>query len=308
MDEAFLALCRFLDYAGAMVLFGSPLLLIYASPLSASAAPDDLKWIRRLLAAAVSIVLVATVLGFMVQTFHLAGSLALALQPEGLNAALWEMDFGKSSLIRAGFAVLALIAVMLLPAGKKLWWISAALGGAICASFAWMGHGAATEGAIGIFHLTGDIAHSLAAAGWIGALVMFCLVLAQPPLELPAQRAICASLASFTGAGTAFVAIIIASGLVNSAFLVGWDPARILPTRYGQVLIAKLLLFALMLALAAANRFRHTPVLAQALVGGADPAIALSRLRQSVAVETVTAVAVIALVSWLGMLEPVIAP
>lgn len=217
------------------------------------------------------------------------------------------MDFGKSSLIRAGLALLAFFATMVVPVSKRLWWISATLGGAICATFAWMGHGAATEGKFGILHLAGDIAHILAAAGWIGALVIFCMVLVRPSPDLLAPNAICVSLASFSGVGTALVTIIIASGLINSAFLVGWNIQRIVSTTYGQVLIAKLLLFALMLALAARNRFRHTPTLANALQNVAPCHRPLADLRRSVLTETCVAAAVLALVAWLGMLEPVTA-
>lgn len=305
MAEAFLALCRLLAYGGAAILFGSPLLLLYGSPLSPSATTHDLKWIKLLLSAAALTVLAATILGFIAQTSHLAGSLAVALQPESLQAALWDMDFGKSSLVRAGFAVLALLATMLLPAGKKLWWGCTAIGTIICASFAWMGHGAATEGNVGILHLAGDIAHILAAAGWIGALVVFSIMLMRPLPDFSASKAICASLASFSGAGTAFVAVIIATGLINSAFLVGWDIERIVSTTYGQVLIAKLMLFALMLILAARNRFRHMPALANTLQRAASSRQAMTALRRSVRMETCVAAGVLVLVAWLGMLEPV---
>jgi len=307
LAEAFLALCRFLAYTGAAILFGSPLLLLYGNPLSASATGRDLKWIKLLLSAAALSVLAATIFGFLAQTSHLAGSLALAFQPESLQAALWDMDFGKSSLVRAGFSVLALAAIMLLPTGNKLWWGCAAIGVAIGASFAWMGHGAATGGKIGILHLAGDIAHILAAAGWIGALVVFGIVLMRPSPDFSASKAICASLASFSGIGTAFVAIIVASGLINSAFLVGWDVQRIASTFYGQVLIVKLLLFALMLGLAARNRFRHVPALTNALQSQASSQQAMADLRRSIFLETCVAAAVLALVAWLGMLEPVTA-
>jgi putative copper resistance protein D len=307
LAEALVSLCRFLEYAGAMVLFGSPLLLIYGSPLPASAPVNELKWIRPLLGAAALTVLMATALGFIAQTSHLAGSLALAFQPEALKAALWDMDFGKSSIVRLGLALVAFIVTIFLRVGKKLWCISATLGGAICATFAWMGHGAATEGKYGIVHLAGDIAHTLAAAGWVGALVVFCGLVTTSVSSPTAQKALGTSLAQFSLAGSVFVAIIIGSGLINSAFLVGWDVPRIVSTRYGQVLIAKLVLFSLMLALALANRIRHTPALIEALTRGGDPAAALLRLRRSVTVETITAAAVIALVSWLGMLEPVTA-
>ena len=307
MAEPFLALCRFLQYAGAAIVFGSPLLLLYGSPVRASASDGDLRWIKLLLFGAALTVLAATALGVIAQTSNLAGSLALAVQPESLKAALWEMDFGRSSLVRTGSALLMLIVIMLLPVGKQLWRISTAVGAVICASFAWMGHGAATEGRLGILHLAGDIAHILAAAGWIGALAVFSILLIRPMQDTSAQRALCDSLASFSGAGTAFVAVIIASGLINSAFLVGWNLEQIVSTRYGQILIAKLILFVLMLGLAARNRFQHTPTLANALQSQASSQQALAGLRRSIIVETCAVAGVLAAVAWLGMLEPVTA-
>lgn len=307
MFEALLGLCRFFQYAGATILFGSPLLLLYGSPFSSTATSETLKWIKRFLCGAALAVLTATVLGFIIQTSHLAGSVALAFEPETLKAALWDMSFGKSSLVRAGLALLGFMGIVLLPAGRRLWWICTVLGAFICASLAWMGHGAATEGNIGIVHLIGDITHILAAGGWIGALATFCFVLVWPSSEPITQKAICMSLASFSGAGTVFVAVVIASGLVNSAFLVGWDVKQIVSTLYGQILIAKLLLFALMLVLAARNRFHHTPALAAALQDRAQSQQAIADLRRSIVMETCAATAILALVGWLGMLEPVTA-
>jgi putative copper resistance protein D len=95
-----------------------------------------------------------------------------------------------------------------------------------------------------LIHFLGDISHSLAAAGWIGALVVFCILLARPICAGDDQKALCASLAGFSGIGTLLVALIVVSGLINSFFLVGWEPAQIVATRYGQVLMVKLALHA----------------------------------------------------------------
>src|SRR3546814_8655355 len=59
--------------------------------------------------------------------------------------------------------------------------------------------------------------------------------------------------------------VIAATGLINSQMIVGAENlGRSLSSPYGQLLLAKLALFALMLALAAANRWRLTPALAAA--------------------------------------------
>jgi putative copper resistance protein D len=307
LTDLLILVSRFVEYSGAMILFGSSLFLLYGRPIASDAATSDLMWTKHLLIGAGIGLLVATATGFVAQTAVLAGSFGAISDPVTLKAALFDMNFGVSSLVRLAAAVLAIMGAVFLEPGRRLCILCAGLGTIACASFAWMGHGAATEGGPGWVHLVGDIAHLLAAAGWIGALVVFWIMLARPVPSVTGQQALYASLAGFSGVGTILVAVIVASGLINSFFLVGWDPARIIAARYGQVLIAKLLLFAVMLALAAANRFRHTPHFAQALLKTEPTTEALSHLRKSITAETVTAGGVLALVSWLGTLAPVTA-
>jgi len=307
LADLLVLISRFIEYSGAMILFGSSLFLLYGRPIASDATASDLMWTKHLLTGAAIGILVATVAGFVAQTATLAGSFGAVRDPGTLKAALLSMNFGISSLVRLAMALLAIASAIFLGPGARLWSLCAALGTIACASFAWMGHGAATEGSAGWVHLVGDIAHLLAAAGWIGALAVFWIILARPISSAAGQQALCHALVGFSGVGTVLVAIIVASGLINSVFLVGWVPAHIVATRYGQVLIAKLLLFAVMLALAAANRFRHTPYFTRALLKTEPETTAISHLRKSVTAETVTAAGVLALVSWLGTLAPVTA-
>ncbi len=69
--------------------------------------------------------------------------------------------------------------------------------------------------------------------------------------------------------GTLVVVVIIVSGLTNAWLLVGPANVQRLPaTLYGRLLIAKLVLFAAMLALAALNRFRLVPDFERAVASG----------------------------------------
>ena len=95
------------------------------------------------------------------------------------------------------------------------------------------------------------------------------------------------------------------TGLVNSWFLVGLSRVGDLGTSlYGQLLIAKLVLFALMLALAAKNRFRLTPALGATLAGGIDPRLAFQRLRHSIVAEMLAGALLLGLVALMGTLAP----
>jgi putative copper resistance protein D len=112
------------------------------------------------------------------------------------------------------------------------------------------------------------------------------------------------ALHGFGTIGTIVVSTLVVTGLVNSWLLVGFGNVVSLPTTlYGQLFIAKLLLFAAMLALAALNRFRLTPVF-ELSIAKADHQGALVALRRSLALETTLVVVILGLVAWLGTLAP----
>jgi len=184
--------------------------------------------------------------------------------------------------------------------------IAAGTAAVALASLAWNGHGAMDEGATGWVHVAADIVHLLAAGIWVGALLALLLLVFRRSDLVDRDHLILShrALDGFSLVGSVTVAAIIVSGMVNSWLLVG--PANILKlpeSLYGQLLIAKLLLFGAMTALAATNRFRLVPAF-EASLASEDHAAALAALRRSLAIETGCALAVLALVAWLGTLEP----
>jgi putative copper resistance protein D len=296
---------RFLQYAGTMILFGSSLFFIYGLPGQGPCAAASYPWPKRLLAFSAALLVGAAILGLITQTGLLAGSFGEGFKLDNLEAVITQMNFGLSAIVRAAIAAALLLWLIILTPSRLAWAGSAAGGAVMCASLAWMGHGAATEGPAGIVHLLGDVVHSLAAAVWIGALVAFVFLLLLGPSGADSDGALHESLRRFSGIGSITVALIVLSGLVNSWFLVG--PQRLLDfwtTAYGQVLLAKLLAFAGMLGLAASNRYRLTPALGDALGARASRDAPLSALRRSLLLETTTAFVVLGLVAWLGTLPP----
>lgn len=288
---------------GAMILFGSSLFCLYALPRTGPASPTALLWPRPLLMASAVAVLSASVLGFLAQTAVLAGSMAEALQFDALNAAATGMSFGRSSIVRAATAALFLFAFAVRKPDRPTWWGAALAGALICASFAWMGHGAATPGVAGLLHVTSDICHTWAAGVWIGALVVFLILLMTDAGD--SRQGLHIALQGFAGVGSGLVAVLVATGLINSWFVVGLAGLpKLLTTPYGQLLNLKLVLFAAMLGLAAANRFRLTPRLGQALAGATPAPGAIAALQKSLAWETGLSIAVLGLVAWFGTLAP----
>jgi putative copper resistance protein D len=103
--------------------------------------------------------------------------------------------------------------------------------------------------------------------------------------------------------GLAAVLLLVATGAINSWFLVG-SVDRLITTPYGGLLSAKLALFAGMVGLAAGNRLRHVPALARGLSEGEDPRIVLHRLRGHITAELILGVFVLAAVAAMGAISP----
>lgn len=305
MLETAVILLRLVQYGVASILFGSSLFLLYALPRTGAVSTASLAWPRPLVVAASIVLLVATVLGLVAQTAIMAGSLTAALAPASVEAVVTGMDLGKAAAVRAAAAGGAALVLALPIPGTAKWPLIAGLGAVASASFAWMGHGAATEGPGGLVHLLSDIVHSWAAAAWIGALCAFLLLLARRKKSAEGLRDTHRALRRFSGVGTILVGTLVGTGLLNSWFLVG--PANVgslLTTRYGVLLVLKLGLFAGMLVLASANRFSLTPRLEEALEGSDSGSSSVDALRRSIVLETMLGLAVLGAVAWYGTLPP----
>lgn len=300
MLEVAVITLRWLQYSGAVVLLGAPLFLLYSFR---NADSPNLAWARPALIVAALAVALGSLAALVAQTAVMAGSMSEAVKPASLSFMVTGTALGMAMVVRAVIAILGLVAIVALKPGRTLWGLTVATGLIAAASFAWTGHGAATEGTGGIVHLVADIIHSVAAALWLGALAALTIQLLRR--AAPDNLAIHRVLHSFAGLGTLAVALLVLTGLVNSWFLVG--PARVADlgaSLYGQLLIAKLVLFVLMLAFAASNRVRLTPALGSALAGGEDPRQALQRLRRSVVAEMLVGAVLLAVVAVMGTIAP----
>jgi putative copper resistance protein D len=178
---------------------------------------------------------------------------------------------------------------------------AAVLAAALLGALALMGHGGATPGAAGIVHFVADVAHAIAAGVWVGGLLPLALFLAAARRagNAPALAAARQATRRFSNLGIASVATLLATGVVNTIFLVGSVPALI-GTTYGQLLLVKILLFLAMMAIAAVNRVKLTPQLFAAQA--ATPA--LRRLQRNASIEAALGLVIIAIVGALGTIPP----
>lgn len=303
MIEPAIIAIRLAQYAAVAVLFGTAAFHLYA-PV-ADLSPGLARRARALLVAAAALLAIASIAAIIAQSAFFAGSLDGGLARESLAAVAFQMDLGKAALVRSATAVVALAGLAALAPGRLAWIFAVAFGGMATVSLAWMGHAGAGEGDTGRILLASDVLHLLAAAGWLGALAGFAQLLFVKPATPALTRALHSALSRFATVGSMMVAILVVTGVVNTLSIVGLAGiATIWTSAYGQLLLLKLALFATMLGLAAANRFRLTPALAGEIAEAQPARGALRGLRRSVVLETIAGAVVLALVSWLGTLSP----
>ena len=294
---------RFALYLTLAALFGLSAFSLYGLRLRERGSALALRpWLVAsgtlgLLFSAASVVMMAS---------SMAGTPVWPVDHEAVTALLTGSAIGAAWKLRMVMLVLATVAAMF-AAGRTVWLSAVALCSAVAlATLAWTGHGAMDEAAMGWAHLIADILHLLASGVWVGALLGLVLLVSRPAERVDAvhlgltHRA----LHGFGAVGTIVVGTIVLTGLVNGWMLVGVGNLTTLATTlYGQLLLAKLLLFAAMLGLASLNRFRLTPAFERA-IAVADHRHALGGLRASLGIETACVVAILALVAWLGTLAP----
>ena len=303
--EAAAIAARLLQFSGAALLAGGPLFFLYGP------APDPAaRWPSRLVGVAALAGALGGLVWLMAQTAQFEDSAQAAFDATKVWSVAAETGFGRATFLRLVLLVAGGAVCLNGQASPGRWRLLAALGALATASFAWSGHGDQDEGVAGLIHQTGDVLHLLASSTWVGALACLSMLGWLAVRGVPgAGRDMIAGMSRFSGIGLAVVVVLGLSGLVNIWFvLTPRGLASIAAGVYSQLLLAKLALFGAMLALAAANRFRHTPALELALKSGEPAAPAYRAATRSILIETALALVVLALVSWLGTLAPVAEP
>ncbi len=206
---------------------------------------------------------------YALEAARMAGEMSGMLDPS-LQQMVWHSS-GRAALV-SRLAGLLLIAIGLHGTGRG--WTSVAVAGAVLATaaFALTGHTSvnAHRGAMAallMFHL-------LVVAFWFGALAPLSLASSR---ETPARAADLTE--RFTALATWLVPMILIAGVAMAAVLL--PSVSALRESYGELLIAKIVGFALLMGLAAANKWRLGPALAR---GTAQTGL---RFRRCVAIEYV---------------------
>jgi putative copper resistance protein D len=232
-----------------------------------------------------------------------------AMWSEGvIPTVLLNTDFGNVWLARS--VLIVLLAMALHPFSftatpRSPWWrgVALACAAALVGAFAFAGHAASGEGVEGAIQETADVLHLVAAAAWVGALLPLAVLLgAAQGRDPPAVAIARAATLRFSTLGIVSVAIVLATGIVNSWERVG-GVAALVRTDYGRLLMLKVALFLVMLAVAAVNRLQLTPRLVQEPDAAAQQD-ALRQLRRNALVEAGLGAIILVIVAALGTLPP----
>jgi putative copper export protein/mono/diheme cytochrome c family protein len=222
---------------------------------------------------------------------------------------LAETQFGNDAIVRLGLA--ALLSICLFRFDPERGWRSrwdgppaVMLAGCLAGSLAWAGHGGSGSGAPGELQLAADAFHSVVAAAWIGGLppVLLLLTFARRNRDEHWLAMAADATRRFSLYGLISVCVLLATGIINTYFLVG-SVAGLVGTDYGQLLIAKIALFAAMVSFAAANRFRYVPRL---LVSGKPQNTVFGRIERNGLIELCLGVVVLLIVGILGTMPPAV--
>jgi putative copper resistance protein D len=281
MTDGVLLAARFASYVLLLVATGMPSHALFDGRQRLSGRD------RAVLASLAVGILAASVWWALANIAAMAGLAIGELDQPTVSAVLAATPLGALLAVRA--AALLVFAGLLAfhPAPRLL--APAAL--ASLATAAWAGHPGAGVGLAGIVLKAGDILHLAAAALWIGALMAFLTGIAR---ERGATQVV-ESLSAFARTGTAVVIALSVTGILN-AWLIsdGQFPSGPWPALIGL----KVALFLAMLGFAAQNRWRLVPQFAQGEPGSRG------RLYRSLVLETACAIAIVAVVSVAGQLDP----
>ncbi|WP_042977818.1 copper homeostasis membrane protein CopD [Burkholderia sp. AU4i] len=297
---------RFILYMDLMLLFGLPLFGLYALRHHERQSPRITKQFFVILGGSAVIGIAMSLLSMLVLAKMMTGAEDyFSVSQHAVEMIVSGTALGTAWVLRLATLGIALAAMPLLARRPTLGFALIASAGLVAlATLAWGGHGAMDSGGKGALHLSADILHLAAAGGWIGALTAFVMLLSVNEAS-PSQQVelLQRTLAGFAAIGTMIVLTLTATGLINYGMISGVTLDGLTTTLYGQLLLTKLGFFALMLALAGANRFHLTPRLEQKMQMG-DHAGAVVALRKSLLIESGAATAILVLVAILGIQSP----
>ena len=290
--ESLVAVCRFVHFAAVFILFGSIAFrsVIAAGQVRGIVAPHLAKWQH----IAIWFAAISAVVWLILAVAEAGDGLASAADPAMVAAFLTGTNFGRVWMLR--LALLGTLLAITISSRKPSERLMLVLTAILVGELGWIGHPAEHDGVVGLLHCANYSVHATAAALWVGALPALALSLALAKGD-DMRADIAATVERFSRAGYLAVSLVVITGVIGTWSMLGTWPSWT-ASPYQFWLAIKLALVAVMLGLAATNRFVFTP----ALMARPDPSrAALWRMTLG---EVALGFTILALVAHFGMLPP----
>ncbi len=257
---------QFVGFVGLILVLGPAMVLIALWPRRL-----DRRQPIRIVYGGLGLIAVATIAGLYLQAPYDSGGSLTSVTGADLSD-VFDSHFGQAYLVR--LALLVIMGFLLRPVlagkGTKTEHILLAVLGAVgVGTWALAGHPGASD--VAPLTTVADIAHLASVGIWLGGLVMLAAFL----LRRANVRELNAILPVWSNWAMLAVTVLVLSGTAQALIEIGTVHA-LLHTTYGQLVIAKVLLLAVILAFAQGARIlvqRHAGVPAALLAdAGADAA------------------------------------
>lgn len=283
------AVLRIVAYCGLLLAGGGAVLL------SLIGSEEDRRRLAPPLSVAAVVGAVAVLLGLPIQATLATGLGAGAITRPGVLSQVLEAGVGTSLLAAVVGAAILVAALRRIPG--PVTWSATLVGGAMAVgSFALAGHNRATspEWLVTVV----DLAHLYAGSVWFGGLVVLGAVLARRRSDADPGGA-ASAVARFSS-----IASIALTTVAVAGFALGWFEVRAIraltSTTYGQLLMVKVGVVALVVLAGTYNHFRLVPVVARMDHDDARWSV----LRRTVRMEAVGIAVVLALTGVLVNVTP----
>ena len=288
--DAALILCRLLFYGSAIFLWGASAYICWIAPADL-AAQVSLR-LRHCYTLSTLLIIGTTTSLLPLRAAAIGEGWADSFTPQMLLSVLTGTNVGQAWSAQAGAA--GLFIASCLAKGRFRYTGRAVSAGLLLVSVTISGHAAMNSGWLRMMHRLNDGVHLLSGGAWLGALVPIFVTL--PTLrDARWQKDARTTLMRFSTAGHIAVALVITTGIINTALIVGSAPLD-WQFDYQFLLSIKILIVLALIALAIGNRYLLVPRLAR------NPS--LGPLQWATGAEIVLGFAVLGLVSVLGTLQP----
>ena len=288
-----LVICRLAHFAATMLLFGASAFVWALAPVGLArelAGPT-----RRMIVAAFVIAALSAVAWLALEAAQMGDGWADMLNPDVLGAVAFDTAFGRVWVCR--LALVMVVAGTLAIGRRDRFGAIALIAALLLASLGLVGHATMQAGAVGALHRLNHAVHLLASGAWLGSLAPLALCLRRRDEDARRRAEVAATLRGFSGLGHLAVALVVATGVVNTALTLGaWptDPS----SPYQRLLAGKIAIVGAMIAIALFNRYVLAPRITT------ESRAALRALAIACLVEVALELVALALVSVFAILAP----